>query len=84
VWVNTNTPTEAFLFHLHEPLRWRAERDPKAKMLDLQSFLRQGVSSGYVGLNRNLKDLTVLAYVGKIQNLKDLKDATRARGNFFW
>ena len=41
----------------HEPLHWRAKRDPKAKMLDLQSFLRKGVSLGYVGLNQNLKDL---------------------------
>ena len=34
---------------LHEPLHWRAKRDPKAKMLSLQSFLRKGVSLGYVG-----------------------------------
>ena len=27
---------------LHEPLHWRAKRDPKAKMLSLQSFLREG------------------------------------------
>ena len=27
---------------LHEPLRWRAKRDPKAYMLALQSFLREG------------------------------------------
>ena len=36
---------------LHEPLHWRAERDPKAKKLSLQSFLRKGVSLGYVGRN---------------------------------
>ena len=36
---------------LHEPLYWRAKRDPKAKMLSLQSFLRKGVSLGYVGRN---------------------------------
>ena len=42
---------------LHEPLHWRAKRDPKAKMLSLQSFLRKGVSLGYVGRNYNLKDL---------------------------
>jgi hypothetical protein len=34
---------------LHEPLHWEAKRDPKAKMLYLQSFLRKGVSLGYVG-----------------------------------
>ena len=31
---------------LHEPLHWRAKRDPKAKMPSLQSFLRKGVSFG--------------------------------------
>jgi hypothetical protein len=36
---------------LHEPLQWRAKRDPKAKMLSLQSFLRNGVSLGYGGRN---------------------------------
>ena len=35
----------------HEPLHWRAKRDPKAKMLYLQSFVQKGVSLGYVGLN---------------------------------
>jgi len=30
-------------------LHRRAKRDPKAKMLYLQSFLRKGVSLGYVG-----------------------------------
>ncbi len=43
---------------LHEPLHWRAKRDPKAHMLSLQSFLRKGV---------------VLAYVGSIQHLKGLE-----------
>ena len=45
---------------LHEPLHWKAKRDPKANMLSLmlylQSFLRKNVSMGYVGLNENLKD----------------------------
>ena len=36
---------------------WKAKRDPKAKMLFLQCFLRKGVSLGYVGRNYNLKDL---------------------------
>ena len=45
---------------LREPLRWKAERDPNAKMLFLQSFLRKGVSSGYVGRNHKLKDLNDL------------------------
>ena len=46
------------LFILHEPLQWRAKRDPKAKqMLALQSFLPKGVSLGYVEKNHNLKDL---------------------------
>ena len=34
---------------VHEPLHWRAKRDPNAYMLSLQSFLRKGVSLGYVG-----------------------------------
>jgi len=38
-------------------LHWRAKRDAKAKMLSLQSFLRKGVSLGYVGRNETLKDL---------------------------
>ena len=42
---------------LHEPLHWRAKRDPKANMLSLQSLLRNGVSLAYVGRNYNLKDL---------------------------
>ena len=42
---------------LHEPLHKRAKRDPKAKVLCLQSFLRKGVSLSYVGRNYNLKDL---------------------------
>ncbi|KAJ1472749.1 hypothetical protein T484DRAFT_1974656 [Baffinella frigidus] len=36
---------------LHEHLHWRAKRDPKAKMLSLQSFLRKGVALAYVGRN---------------------------------
>jgi len=30
---------------------WRAKRDPEAKLLSLQSFLRKGVSLGHVGRN---------------------------------
>ena len=47
-------------------------------MLSLQSFLRKGVSLGYVGRNYNLKDLKdlrkrkMLAYGGLNENLKDL------------
>ena len=48
----------------NEPLPWKVERDPKAKMLYLQSFLRKGVWLGYVGLNSNLKDLKALPYSG--------------------
>ena len=44
-------------FFLHEPLHWKAKRDPEAEMLSLQSFLRKGVSLGYVWLDENLKDL---------------------------
>ena len=48
----TQTPQENHpLSPLHEPLHWRAKRDPKAKMLSLQSFLRKGVSLAYVGRN---------------------------------
>ena len=36
---------------LGDQVGWRAERDPKARMLYLQSFLQKGVSLGYVGLN---------------------------------
>jgi len=32
--------------------------DRKLQLISLQSFLREGVSLGYVGLNQNLKDLT--------------------------
>ena len=39
-------------------------------MLSLQSFLRKGVSLGYVGQNQNLKS----AYVGSLKNLIDIKD----------
>ena len=53
---------------LHEPLHWRAKRDPRAKMLSLQSFLRKGVSVAYVGRNQNLKDLKVsLAMLGAFE-----------------
>ena len=37
------------LLRILSTLRWRAKRDPKAKMLYLQSFLRKSVSLGYVG-----------------------------------
>ena len=54
----TQTPQQSHpLSPLHEPLHWRAKRDPKAKMLFLQSLLRKGVSLRYVGLNENLKGL---------------------------
>ena len=51
-------------------------------MLSLQSYLRKGVSLGYVGLNQNLKDL---------KDLKDLKSedakgrgvCLRARSSFW-
>ena len=52
------TPQQSHpLSPLHEPLHKRAKRDPNAKILSLQFFLRKGVSSGYVGSNQNLKDL---------------------------
>ena len=56
MWVTSPQQSHP-LSPLHEPLHWRAKRDPKAKMLYLQSFLRKGVSLGYVGRNLNLKDL---------------------------
>ena len=52
-------PQNQPLSPLHEPLHWRAKRDPKAKMLSLQFFLRKGVSLGYVERIQNLKDLNV-------------------------
>ena len=33
---------------LHEPLHWRAKRDMRAYIFFLQSFLRNGLSLGYV------------------------------------
>ena len=62
---------------LHEPLHWKVKRDPKANMISLQSFLRKGVSLGYVGSIKNLKELNdlkcvSLGYVGENYNLKDL------------
>ena len=39
----TETPQQSHpLSPLHEPLHWRAKRDPKAQMLSLQSCLREG------------------------------------------
>ena len=39
----TQTPQQSHpLSPLHEPLLWRAKRDPKAYMLSLQSFPREG------------------------------------------
>jgi hypothetical protein len=46
-----------FVSPLHEPLHWRATRDPKAFMLSLQSFLREGRVVGLCWANYNLKDL---------------------------
>ena len=44
------TPQQSHpLSPVHDPLHWRAKRDPKASMLSLQSFLRKGVSLSYVG-----------------------------------
>ena len=51
---------------LHEPLHGRAKRDLKAKMLHPQSFLRKGVSLGYVGRNYNLKNLKDLLLQNKL------------------
>ena len=46
----TQTPQQKRpLSPLHEPLHWKAKRDPKAKILSLQSLPRKGVSLGYVG-----------------------------------
>ena len=54
----TQTPQQSHPLSLqHEPLHGRAKGDPKAQMLDLESFLRKGVSLGHVGRNSNLKDL---------------------------
>ena len=47
---------------LHEPLNWRATRGLKAKILSLQSLLRNGVLLAYVARNYNLKDLKVLFF----------------------
>ena len=43
------TPVQLLYAAIHEPVHWRAEHDPKAEMLYLQSFPRKGVSLGYVG-----------------------------------
>jgi len=84
----TQTPQQNHpLSPLHEPLHWTAKRDPEALMLSLQSFLRKGVSLGYVGLNSNLKDLKDLsagqvalsACDGSSKNREHLKYHHRAR-----
>ena len=38
------------------------KREPEAKILSLQSFLRKGVSLGHVRRNHNLKDLKELIF----------------------
>ena len=63
-------------------------------MLSLQSFLRKGVSFGYVGRKYKLKNLKdhqlsteqfpVSAYVGSSKNLQDLKDLKHHVVNLFW
>jgi len=50
-WFNLNTPTEPPTIPSARASAWRAKRDPEAKMLSLQSFLRKGVSLGHVGRN---------------------------------
>ena len=76
----TQTPQQSHpLSPLHEPLHWRAKRDPKAQMISLQSSLREGrvvgpsweklKPKGPKGRKRE-----VFAHVGQNQNLKDLKD----------
>ena len=44
-------PSKSVISSLHKPLHRRAKRDPEAKILPLQSFLRKGVSLGHVGRN---------------------------------
>jgi len=51
LWINSNTPTEPPTIPSTRVSAWRAKRDPEAKMLSLQSFLRKGVSLGHVGRN---------------------------------
>ena len=48
-WVNSNTPTEPPFISSTRASAWTATRDREAKLLSLQSFLRKGVSLGYVG-----------------------------------
>ena len=50
-WLNSNTPTEPPSIPSNEPLHGRAKRDPKAKMLYVQTFLETGVSLGHVWRN---------------------------------
>jgi len=59
-FVGTGVQQNHPLSPLHEPLLWRAKRDPKAYMLSLQSFLREGRVVGLCWANLNLKDLKVL------------------------
>ena len=65
---------------------WRANRDPEAYMISLQSFLRKGVSLGYVerikskgpkGLfcGSSLLQGEVLAYGGLFQTPKGLQES---------
>ena len=54
----TQTPQQSRpLSPLHEPLQRRAKCDPKAKMLSLQSFLREGRVVGPCRASSNLKNL---------------------------
>jgi hypothetical protein len=55
--VSGETSRDADEFSLSLPVSPNPSLDPKAKMLFLQSFLRKGVSLGYVERNCNLKDL---------------------------
>jgi hypothetical protein len=57
VWVNSNTPTKPPFISSARASALESETRSESKMLSLQSFLRKGVSLGYVGLNKNLKDL---------------------------
>ena len=56
-----------------------ASRDPEAKMLSLQSFLRKGVSLGYVGQNENLKDLKAREKATALLPSVSLRRQTNAR-----
>ena len=72
MWVNSKHLNRATLLSsLHELLHWRAKRDPKVKMLFLQSFLRKACRWAMLGelKPKGPKGSTFLASQGRVVGL---------------